>query len=229
MNRENKKALREAQTMIGTAKTILDCIREDEQADFDYSPSHWKKSARGKALLERIADLQDSFDTLQAVNDLLDYQTSQPTTNRRRSATMASFEEIMNMPATSFKPPQPSPPGTYHCLIDGPLVPGKSSQKGTEFLQAKLKILEAMKDVNAQVAAEQQVVGKIINYDLYITDNNTYRLTQFAVDCGIDVNGKSIKEVVAEFPGKQVLATIRHELGQDQKRVFMKVDRTARA
>ena len=39
----------------------------------------------------------------------------------------ASFEEILKMKSADIKPPQAYPVGTYHCLVDGPPTPGKSS------------------------------------------------------------------------------------------------------
>jgi hypothetical protein len=147
---------------------------------------------------------------------------------------MPSFEEILNRPASENKPPQALPVGTYHTLIDGPLEPGKSSQKQTDFLRVKFKILSPMQDVDAEQAAEQQVVGKIITNDYYITDSSAYRLNEMLIDhAGIeatDGNGKdkSLKELISEAPGRQVLVTLRHELSQDGKRVFHRVGSTAR-
>ena len=146
---------------------------------------------------------------------------------------MPSFEEILNRPASETKAPQAYPVGTYHTLIDGPPTPGKSSQKQTDFLQFKHKILSPMQDVDAAQAAEQQIVGKVISNDYYITEGAAWRLKELLVDhLGIEeANGKgeekSLREMVAEAPGKQVLVKLRHELSQDGKRVFHRVDSTA--
>lgn len=146
---------------------------------------------------------------------------------------MPSFEEILNKKSSEIKPPPAYPVGTYHCLVDGPMTPGKSSQKQTDFLQAKFKILAVMPDVDAAQAAEMQLVGKQITNDYYITDKSDYRLKEFLVEhCGIEdfidtPQEKSLKELVAEAPGKQVLVKLRHEISQDGKRVFHRVDSTA--
>lgn len=146
---------------------------------------------------------------------------------------MASFEDILNQPASAIKAPEAYPVGTYHALVDGPLEPGKSSQKQTDFLRAKFKILKPMGDVDAAKAAEQQVIGKYIYNDYYITDGAAYRLKDFLVDgLGIELqNGsgqeKSLKELIAEAPGQQVLVKLKHDISQDGKRVFHRVDSTA--
>lgn len=141
---------------------------------------------------------------------------------------MANFEEILNRPSADIKPPEAYPVGTYHCLVDGPPTPGKSSQKQTDFLQFKFKILSPMQDVDAAKAAEMQIVGKTISNDYYITDGAAWRLKEFLVDhLGLDEGDKSLRELVSGAPGQQVLVKLRHELSQDGKRVFHRVDSTA--
>lgn len=141
---------------------------------------------------------------------------------------MASFEEILNKPATEIKAPPAYPPGTYHCLVDGPPEPGKSSQKQTDFLRFKFKILSGMDDVDKAAYAEQQLQGKTVNAEYYITDSAVWRLKEFLVDhLGIEEGSKSLRELVAEAPGKQVLVKLRHEISQDGKRVFHRLDSTA--
>jgi hypothetical protein len=142
---------------------------------------------------------------------------------------MASFEEILKKPVSEIKSPQAYPVGTYHCLVDGPPEPGKSSQKGTPHLRFKFKILAPWKGVDAAQAAEQQIVGKFITNDYYITDDAAYRLVELLRDgLGIDMESdtKPLDQAIAEAPGKQVLVTLKHELSQDGKRVFHRLEST---
>lgn len=143
---------------------------------------------------------------------------------------MPSFEDIMNRPSSEIKAPQAYPVGTYHCLVDGPPEAGKMGARQTPYLRFKCKILSPMQDVDAAQAAEQQIVGKIINVDQFITDDAAYRVNEFLGDhLGIaDVPGdKSLTQAMAEAPGKQVLVKLRHETSQDGKRVFHRVESTA--
>lgn len=140
---------------------------------------------------------------------------------------MASFADIMKRPGSEIKPPPAYPVGTYHCLVDGPPQPGKSSQKQTDFLKFKFKILSPLQDVDAAAAAEQQIVGKIVENDYYITEGAAWRLTEFLKD-HLDIpDSAPLEEMVAAAPGKQVLVKLRHELSQDGKRVFHRVESTA--
>jgi hypothetical protein len=147
---------------------------------------------------------------------------------------VASFEEILNRPASEIKAPQAYPVGTYHCLVDGPPTPGKSSQKETPYLQFKFKILSPMQDVDQTAYVEQQIAGKIIQADYYITDTASYRCKEMLVDSlGIDPGPegtpqeKKLIELVGEAPGKQLLVKLKHEISQDGKRVFHRVESTA--
>lgn len=141
-----------------------------------------------------------------------------------------SFEEILNLPASQIKPPQALPVGTYHCIVDGVPTPGKSSQKQTDFLQFKFKILSAMQDVSQKEAAEAQVVGKTITNDYYITENAVWRLMDLMDHLGVR-NGEDddtkIKELVSRTPGQQLLVKLKHEPSQDGKRVYHRVADTA--
>lgn len=148
---------------------------------------------------------------------------------------MASFEEILKRKYSEFKPPQPFPVGMYHCLIEGQPTPGKSSQKGTDFLRFQFKILKAMDGVDQALAAEMQVVGKLIPCEYYITDAASNRCTEMLVEhAGIDPGGepgspteKSLEELLAEAPGRQLMVTIKHEFSPDGKRVYSRVASTA--
>lgn len=141
---------------------------------------------------------------------------------------MPSFEEILSMPASEFKPPIPYPVGTYRCIVDGPPEPGKSAQKQTDFLRFKLKIIGIGDDVDAQQAAEMQVIGKTINHDLYVTDGATYRLSEFLAEhLGAGDADLPLKQLISYAPNRECLVKIRHEASQDGKRVFARVASTA--
>lgn len=143
---------------------------------------------------------------------------------------MPSFEEILKKPGSEIHPPQAYPVGTYHCIVDGPPEPGKSSQKQTDFLRFKLKILSPMEDVDRAKAAELQVVGKTISHDIYVpNEDSLWRLKDFLVNLGIEGldNAKSPFEALAEAPNRTVLVKLKHEASQDGKRVFARVDSTA--
>lgn len=147
---------------------------------------------------------------------------------------MAAFEEILKKPSGEIKPPPAYPPGTYHCLVEGPPTAEESSQKKTPCRVYKFKILSIGDDVDARQAAELQIVGKTIGGQavgaaFYITDESAFRYAEFLRDhLGIDDNGgtKSMGEMEMEAPGRQLLVKLRHEISADGKRIFHRIDST---
>ena len=141
---------------------------------------------------------------------------------------MASFLDILDRPATEIKAPEAFPVGPYHAMVDGPPEPGKSSKKQTDFLKFKFRILKALEGVDQAKALEQQVVGKIVTQDYYIVDSSVWRLKELLADhLGIDPANKSMREMLAEAPGQQLIVKIRHDISDDGKRTFHKIDSTA--
>lgn len=142
---------------------------------------------------------------------------------------MASFEEIMKRPGSAIQAPQAYPVGTYHCIVDGPAEPGKSSQKQTDFWRFRFKVVGIDKDVDAKAAAEQQIVGKVIAAEYYVTEDAVWRLKEMLQNLGITGldDTKNLEEGVSEAPGKQVWVKLRHEASPDGKRVFHRVASTA--
>lgn len=142
---------------------------------------------------------------------------------------MPSFEELLNMPMSETKQPEVIPPGTYHCIVDGPPEAGESSQKKTPFRRYNLKIMQPMQDVDATKAAETQAVGKRVRVDFYITEDALIRYKQFLTDhlgiTGME-SGKTYKEAEAEAVGRQCLARIKHRIDGDRR--FVDVESTAR-
>jgi len=141
----------------------------------------------------------------------------------------ASFEEILNKPASEIKSPPAYPVGTYHCLVNGPLEHVKSSQKQTDGYRIKFKILSPREDVDQKTYTEQALSGQDIIEDYWITEKSAWRLKELLTDhLGIDETNKKFLELLAEAPGKQVYVKLKHEVTQDGKRTRHVVESTAR-
>jgi hypothetical protein len=146
---------------------------------------------------------------------------------------MANFQDILNKPAADIKAPPAYPVGTYHCLVDGPPAQEESSQKKTPCRVYKFKILSPMGDVDQAAATEQQIVGKLITGQgagaaFYLTEDAAWRYKEFLVDhLGIEEGSKTLLQLEAEAPGRQCLVKLKHEISQDGKRVFHRIESTA--
>lgn len=133
---------------------------------------------------------------------------------------MADFQSILNKPAASVEKPKPRPPGTYLCIVAGPHkqreVKGKD---GTEFpvVDINLKTVQADKDVDMAQLAEAGGVGNTIQNTFFLLSadgtDNSWRLLDFLEHTlGIEKSGKSLAQMLAEIPGKECYATIKHEI-----------------
>ena len=147
---------------------------------------------------------------------------------------MANFEEILNRPVSATKPPQPLPVGTYHCMVEGRPAREESSQKKTPCSVYKFKILSPGPDVDAQQAADQQVVGKYITGQgpgaaFYLTEEALWRYRQFLEDhLGIDMSGdKTWAQAEEEVNGRQCYVKIKHDISPDGTRTFHRIESTA--
>jgi len=147
---------------------------------------------------------------------------------------MPNFSSILDRKASEIEEPKPIPVGTYLVLLQGQAVRGESTVKKTEYWDFPAKILQPQSDVSQ---AEIERFGGVQGKDLrgngglryYVTEESAYRLKEFLVDhLGISDEGKTIREMMAEAPGKQVYVTISHQPSDDGKRVYSRVAQTAR-
>lgn len=142
---------------------------------------------------------------------------------------MATFGSILDKPSKSIERPKPLPTGTYVCICKGLPKEGKA-KTGTEFYEFNLEIVQPLDDVSEEgITAVGGVVGKSIpRATYYITEDSVWRLKKFlAEDLELEEGEKSLRQLVSETMGKQVLATIRHKPSDDGKSVFAEMAGTA--
>lgn len=146
----------------------------------------------------------------------------------RKHDQMGTFEDILNRPADDIKPPPQLPVGTYHTILVGLPERGKSSKKQTDFFKFIHKIVAPLDDVDTEALAEIEggVIGKEVDNTFYITEKSAFMLKDFLINCGIEVEGKSLAACIDETPNREVLIHIKHE-ASDNARIFAKVGYTA--
>lgn len=140
-----------------------------------------------------------------------------------------NFSSILDQQASDIEPPKNLPVGSYVCLVDGRHETGESSQKKTPYVRFTLRPTEAMEDVDQEALEEAGGIGsQTIRADFYLTENSAYRLKEFLEHCGIDSEGRTIRQMLDDAPGSTVIATIRHEMANDGSgRVFARLGRTS--
>lgn len=141
-----------------------------------------------------------------------------------------SFSSILDKAPADVKAPEALPVGEYLCTVQGMPRYDKSTKKLTEFAEYTLIINQPMDSVDTDdlKAIEGGVVGKPIKATYYLTETALYRLKEFFEHCGLDVEGaESLRELMDQPNGCQVIASIKHEASDDGKRTFSRLAGTA--
>lgn len=137
------------------------------------------------------------------------------------SLSRPSFSSILDTPASEIERPKPMPPGQYIWAVQGQPKFDKSSKKQTDFVEFTLKCLEAMDTVDSDdldkwltkkdgSKIKLTEVTKTITF--YLTESALWRLKDFLAHCGLgEDSDESLKQLIAETAGCQVIGTIRHE------------------
>ncbi len=147
----------------------------------------------------------------------------------------ATFQSILDAPATDSVRPPAMPAGTYLCLVKGLPRRDKSTKKGTDFIEYTIQFVapyinaEGESDVDAEQLAEfGEVKGKDMRLTFYMTEASAYRHREFLEnDLKLDCEGKSHWAAAQEAPGSQFLASIRQKARDDGKGVYSEIGSTA--
>lgn len=144
-----------------------------------------------------------------------------------------SFSAILDQTVTEVVRPKPIPVGTYTCIVDGvPKLDKTKSADPTDVIEFTLKPVQAGADVD-QAALQEALNGKTLSdvklrLTFYGTEAAIYRLDAFLIEhLGVEP-GTSRKEMVAQAPGRQVLATVVHAASKDGQAIYANVGSTAR-
>src|SRR6516162_8046687 len=142
-----------------------------------------------------------------------------------------SFQDILDMPIEDIKEPKALPPGTYTCIVDGQPEYAKVGQNQTECVNFNLKPLQAGSDVDANLLREvldgANLQDKKIRHRIFLTDDSKHRAKKFLLnDLGLPPS--SIRQMVQEAMGKQVLVKLVHQASQDGTTVYHTVNSTAK-
>lgn len=155
-----------------------------------------------------------------------------------KTAKTASFADILDMPAADVEKPKGLPAGSYQMLVSGLPEHGKSAKKQTPYVEFTCKILSAGDDVDEDElkawatradGSTRPLTDATTKATYYTTPDAIWRLTTFLEHLGLDVEGKSIRDLLEEAPNCQFTGYIRHEPSQDGQMVFSRLGNTAPA
>lgn len=139
------------------------------------------------------------------------------------------FGALLNKAPTEIERPKPLPQGSYTCVVQGMPKFDKSTKKQTPYVEFSLKVLAAGDDVDQEaLAAMGGISDKVIRDTYYITENAAYRLDEFLVNCGFELDGEATRQQMIEStPGRQIMVHIKHTASDDGQTVYANVGSTA--
>lgn len=133
---------------------------------------------------------------------------------------MPDFSALLSKPADEIKKPKPLPIGSYSGLIqkfayEEAKTPRDKENPTKPVVNLTIGLDQAMEDVDSEALAEwiadgAQINGRTYDYTFWLTADAQYRVVEFAQSLGIDTSGKTLGEIISEFPNNPVIASVEH-------------------
>ena len=141
-----------------------------------------------------------------------------------------SFEDILSKSTAHIEKPKPLPVGTYRCIVEyfEFTIAGVNNTPCVDFY---LNPLQAGSDVDsgqlAKVLNGTALSNRKIRHRMFVTDDSAWRLKEFLLE-DLEVPPMTLREMIFEATGKQVMVTLAHQTSHDGTQTFQVVKRTAR-
>ena len=150
-----------------------------------------------------------------------------------------NFTSILDKPADSLGAPKPVAVGTYLAMISGPETYSKVGANQTDLVSWPVKLIQPQGDVDITALNEslslkdgtQKALGDLrFKHDQFLTEASAFMVKDFLQNTlDIDPKGKTLRQMISEALGKQMLVTIKHDLTKgDNPRVYAKIVATAK-
>lgn len=149
------------------------------------------------------------------------------------------FTSILDKPAELLEAPKPIPVGNYLAMISGPEAYSKVGANQTDLVKWPVKLIQPQPDVDMATLNEAltlkdgtvKSLGDVkLTYDAFLTEASAFIVRDFLQNV-LDINpaGKSLRQMISEALGKQMIVTIKHGLTKgDNPRVFAQITDTAK-
>lgn len=140
-----------------------------------------------------------------------------------------NFSDILDTPYDEVERPKPPPPGTYLCNVQS-FREDVSSKQQTPFVEYTLQPTAAGDDVDEdELEAMGGIATRTLRYTCYTTKSALWRLKEFHTACGLEVKGKTPRQLIPEAVGCQVTVHVKHTPNRQGTGVFAEVDMVAPA
>lgn len=149
-----------------------------------------------------------------------------------------NFASVLDRPADEIKRPPPIPMGTYLAVVDGVPTNREVGEEKVPAWEFKLKLIQPQPDVDPEeLARSGGITNRSINNLLFergigrMTDEQAaWNFKRFLTEhLKIESEGKTMRQMMAEAPGRQVMVVIEHNPSQDGTEMFARVKATMAA
>jgi hypothetical protein len=126
---------------------------------------------------------------------------------------MPNFEDILDKPIGEIEKPKPKPAGSYLGVIAGLPKFAKVGQDEMDVVDFQIRLMSAQSDVDQDELAAQPPITEWapVRHRIFVaTEQGVWGLRQFLIHTlGFDEgSGNSIKQSLAETPGKQLIVKL---------------------
>lgn len=146
-----------------------------------------------------------------------------------------NFRDLLAKPADKIKRPMPLPAGTYRGVIKAKSF-DVSRNKGTPFVRLTLQPTMAEADIAPEDLLEADgvtpinIAAKTLRIDMYLTDDAQYRVVELANSLGIPTEGRSLGEIIEDFPNNNVIMSVTQSASTvNPEEIFNNVNKLAAA
>lgn len=150
-----------------------------------------------------------------------------------------NFTSILDKPAESIEAPKPLAVGSYLGIIAAPHTEKKVGANETTFCSWPVKLIQPQADVDVNALNESltskdgtvKSLGDVkMNWDMALTENSAHIVLDWLENTlGISKAGKTMRQMLAETVGKQMICTVKHGMTKgNNPRVFASISDTAK-
>ncbi len=132
---------------------------------------------------------------------------------------MSTFSSVLDAPLEKASPPKLLPVGSYLCQITGqPKFTAEVGKNKNPVVEYELTVASAMDDVDREQLAEAgDIRGKKLRATWWLTEDALYRYKDWCTNVlGMDISGKSVREILPGPIGHQIIAHVGHRPYEDR-------------
>jgi hypothetical protein len=140
-------------------------------------------------------------------------------THTRGHIVMDDFRSLLQTPMDEIKRPPTWPAGTYHAIVRNHEF-GTSKNKKTPYVRFHFAVMHPGEDVDVAGLEGIDISKRDWTKDFYLTGDALYRVKEFLVSVGVEVEGRGLGECIPEATNSMVLLPVIQRNSEDGKSIF---------